>query len=726
MNTRIVVLLAGALLVTSMVPVAQASHQQVKVPPHQTGEGNNDVEDELGGGHPKDRVEPTNGFPATPFDEPKLVLEAFYETNYWQVDVDYNNVFRELVAQSGTATWQDVIYPGLGYFNAWWGWWWDKGGGHQLNDADLGPASGAGTSAQPNHAIDDAHDDPDNWDGDPNHGSWDEFLWRGDNKFAPEHPFAKKSIYNPVGQSRFPGDSMKLFFSPGSKYTAPFFGDFDDAGPTTAPRPGLLLDEKDDPREPEWSYSDRTSYGAYAVGAGPSGVPQFGGWVSENGWMHFQYDTSLLMSARATSSVNPEPAGGGLFHPHDKGTTATDVDVYAAAHPQIEDLYRTAVWDPGDEEDSPGDETIHEDGEGIKQRLKEEFTTRSTTLYAEVDSAYNELVAPVREAQGAADDNAGFRPRAHEPNSHGDDFNGHATFDPDTAYGGVNAETYYRPGGKAWDPSSPNTGTQTYEGYAKENLWLDMQAGFGAPVLTPLFSVEGNYNLHPAPNTGGDAGNQADDSTAAPSLMWFTGNLGLWHDYTGDTFVGDLSEAARSVSPEHPYNQGNVDDPNDYGDNINTQRDDASPPEWEGVDSATVSMTVEPLTPNKRWGTTGVYVYSDAQGQFNPYDDVVADTTGGVVFSDDDNFDGSDGQFSRHVQKGEIDLAASFNSQDGAQGATGSWVGDQYLLLPEGSSSYAIKLTTKAKIRKKLVLDDGRVLDPGTTIKDVDVIESWT
>jgi hypothetical protein len=708
-----------------MVPVANASHQQVKVPPHQTGEGNNDVEDEIANPHPQDRIAPTNGFDRAPFDAPGLILEAFYETNYWQFDVDYNNVLRELVEGSGTGTWSDVIYPGLGYFNAWWGWWEDKGSGHQANDQDLGDAAGVAGSDTKNDAIDDAHDNRDRWDGDPNHGEWEEFLWRGDNQFAPDHPFTTNPDREPGGQVQFPGDSMKLFFSPGSQYTAPFFGDFEDAGPIFGPRPGILLDEKDNPREPEWSYSDRTSYGAYALEAGPSGVPQFGGWVSENGWMHFQYDTSLVMSAKAVSSVNPDPATTpGLFDPLDSAN-ATDVDVYTALHPALEDAYRTTVWDPGDRQSNVGEETLGWD-EGIKQAAKEEFSERSTNIYSTTSSTWNQLVAPASEGQGNADDNAGFRPQAHEPNHPDDDYNGHATHDSATAYGGVDQSSYYRPGGQDWDPSNPNAGTQTYNGYdGDEQLWFDMQAGFGQPLLLIALSLEGNGNFHTAPNTDGEASDQGDDNTALPSMMWFTGNLGTWLDHTDDTFVGDLDEEGRSTSSQAPFNDGNVDDPNDYGDNPNSGTDDATPFEWSGVDSATVDITVKPMTDDGRWGTTGVYVYSDSGGQFNPYDDVVADITGGVLFSDQDNYDGSNGRFSRHVQEGPIQLSASFNSQDGAQGATGSWTGDEYLVLPTGSANYDIRLETTATLRSDIPVQGGRTIPADTTIQDVDVVNSW-
>lgn len=721
---RALALIAGIVVIASLLPGASASHQQIKFPPHQSGEGNNDVADEIAQNHPLDRGPsvPGNGFGKAPFDvagEPKLVLESFYEWSSGQVDFDINNILRETMAAAGDpGGHDDYLYPGLGFFNAYWGWWIDKGNGHQLREAGAG-------SENPNDAIDDAHDNTDRWAEDPNHGQWDEFLWRGKNPWAGDHPFSSQSAPDST-VDRYPGDEMFVFFSPGTKYSGvSYFSDFE----KTVPRPGILMNDKDHPRVPEWGFSDRTDYGAYALEAGPSGVPQFGGWVSQNGFWHAQYDDSLLMASQAITAVNPTPSGGNTYEvlQDEDSATATDVDVFAAVHPTVEDAYRTAVWNPDQDYSNDGnageEESVTGDG-GPRQIAKDQFTTTAGTLSDQIDDIVNEATAPLGPTQGVADDTV-FNPQTHEPNHPDDDFNTHASHDPATAYGGVAADSYYRPGGQAWDPDSPNAGTQTYDGYAsQENLYLDMRPGLGPPVFTPAITFFPNLNVHPGTNVAGDAGDQSDDDTAGPQFLYFHGNFGTWLDHTGDTFVGDLTEQGRDTSLAKPYDDGNVDDPNDYDDNPNEGVDDDSDFEWDGVGtSGTVTLTLTPNTEDGSWGEAGVYVYSDSQGGFNPYDDTVADVTGGVLFSDQDSFDGSQGRLSRHVLEGPIHLDARANAPGDGDG---QFVGNQYLILPQGTVSYSIQVETTATVETPIQRSDGTQIDAGTTVVDVDKVDAWT
>jgi hypothetical protein len=711
----VLVLVAG--LAAAAVPAA-ATHQQVKVPPRWSGMGNTDVTDEPS--TEADQVAPTNGFdgkdyPDVWFDDPdgEQILDSFYEYNAAQVDVDVNKLLRTLASQTGQVDHEKHMLFGFGLFQAWWGWWQDRGEGHLLHEQGLGTDEADG-------AIDDAHDDADTWDDDPQNGAWDEFVWRGTNPWADDHPR--------MPHERKPGDRMLMFLQPGTikphVQQTPV--------PTRSDSAYVLRNDADDPETPDVRYEDRTSNGAYTQRP----VPQWGGWVTENGYPVGNMDRGYLVTAKVWTSVNPTSVPGGFDR--DSGD-AVDLDVYTALHPSVETAYRATVWDPGDEQQGPVRDAV--DDEGPKQEAKDRFTALWTGGETAAMDLASEAVDPAAPAAGAADDAAGRHPRTHEPN-HPDDAYGlqggptdWATHDPDTAYGGLGGSSYYRPGGEAWDPSSPNAGTQTYDGYTEERPWLDIQAGFGVPVYGFALTMMGSGNVFPAPNADAPL-SQGEQGAASPGLLTFAGHFGLWHDASGDTWVGDLGEPGRWTSPDDPYNDGlgnptaipdepiyqdRANDPNDYGDTAEATAATASkslPFEWRPLcQDAQVTVTVEPMTDDGRWGAAGVYVIQDRGGQHNPYDDVVSDTAGDGPWGQD----GDGERLSRHVLEGPIDL--NMRCQDPKRG---EWFSDDQILLPAGSATYEIRATAQGKVLGEKLTRTDNVDVGGTVIRDVDVVPSWS
>lgn len=699
-------LILAAALVLATVP-ALASHQQVKVPPRWTGAGNTDVRDEPSTA--ADGEAPTNGFegkdyPGTWFDNAsgELILDSFYEYNAAQVDVDFNNLLRILTAEAGRDEHEKHMLFGFGYFQAWWGWFHDGGQGHLTREQGLGSGDADG-------AIDDAHDNASVWSGDPQNGDWDEFVWRGENPWAPDHPR--------MPHPSKPDDEMTLFLQPGTvaphEQQAPI-PTRDDAG-------YVLRNDADDPQTPDLRFEDRTAYGAYAQRP----LPQWGGWTTENGYPTGIMDNGYLVTTTVRTTVNPDEVDGG-FDP--ASGTASDVDVYTAVDDSLATLYRTAVWDPGDEQDSPAD-AVHE--EGPKQEAKDRWTALWTGGEDAAVETAEEAIDPLAPAAGLAADNAGRRPRTHEPNTAADVYGidsggsatGWATHDPNTTYGNLQGEDYYDPGTD-----------QGYGGYAEERPWVDVQPGYGVPVYGFAFTMLGSGNLFPVPDSGARA-QQGEQGAASPGLLTFAGHMGLWWDANGDTWVGDLGEQGRWTEPDDPYNRGlgdptavpdepiyqdRANDPNDYTDTQKTTENDgakAFPYEWRPLCGAgSLTLTVEPLTGDGRWGQAGVYVIRDRSGVHNPYDDVAADVLGDGPWGDD----GDGERLSRHVQEGSITLDMTC-----LQSERGGWFSEDAILMPTGSANYDVEATAVAKVPDNTTSRTDDLALGGTQVRDVDVIPAW-
>ncbi len=679
-----IVLVTTLLLVTALVPApADAS---LRAPPDGSGLGRTDVRDEPN--HPDDQ----NGFPDQNFQpsHETLVLDGFAEQDHWFLRTDANGVLNPLVHGTDYDSYEEYLLPGFALFGAWWGWWQDTGSGVELQEH--------GVSGSPDGRIDDAHDDTSTWD-DPRQGEWDEFVWRGENPWAGQH-----------GHASYPDDRLLLFVQPGT--SRPHAKQMVLPG---NPDSGYVLrNDTDGASVPDAEMADRTGYAAYLGGY----YENDWGWWTQNIYPHGQYDRSLLTTTTVTTSVNPTEQGDGTYDPLD--AERVDVDPYTSLHPQVEELYRLTVWDPGNEEDGPLDPLVG--GEGVKQLLKDEWTA---TWQYHMD-APAEIMEPVMEpllpTVGAVDDTAGFGPRTHEPNHVDDDYNGHAIHDPATSYGG---DPYYDPG-----PDQDYTGYQV-----GEHLWLDVQAGWGVPVYFGGAYFKGHLGFMPGPPDA-DISSEPAHSEAGPGFLYLAGYLGTWHDEDEDTWVGSVDERGRWGGSSDPYAGGTSDpqdvpndpmykqranDPNDYGDTPERTASDpakSAPGEWRPVcEDGSITATITPTNPDERWGSTGAYVVHDVHGQHNPYDDAVLDVLGDGPWGEDEGE-----QLSRLVTHGSVDVPMRCEDPD-----TGTWFGDVFILLPAGSLDVELEVTSVGALHgDRLSVVDGSTNLNGESVVDVDVVNSWT
>ncbi len=589
-------------------------------------------------------VDDANGFPHTSFQPSTetLVLDSYYVWNAGLVDADPNTPLNALVHGTDVDSHEDVILPGRGYFKAWWGWWQDTGSGGHLQEQGL--------PGEPDGRIDDAHDDTSTWT-DPRHGAWDEFVWRGENPWAGQH-----------GHESHPDDTMVLFIQPGTHRA----GD-----PLTTLETGADEDDQADAH-----YDDDTARNPYSQYPVANDVA----WVGGQGYEHTFVDQSLLVTTTATTAVNPEPLGDGRYDT--SVALALDVDTYTTLHPTAAELYRTAVWDPNDKEHGAAD-AVHEEGPKEDARWAynggAEAAVENATqpVVDTVEAAVQPFQDGTRALQGAADDTVA-PPYRHEPNHPDDDYDAdgdgtpEATHDPSTSYGGLD-DAYYEPG--------PD---QSYTGYAaEEHLWLDAQPGYGTPLYLVIFPFPFNLNVRP----GG---------SAAPGFLYVTAHAGTWYDEDGDTWVGTQDDT--------PYDEGLVDDPNDYGS-----------AEWRGQCNADVSATLTPGTPDGSWGETGVYVVHDPGAGYNPYDDAAADITGDTPLWED-----QDGEhLSRLVTHGPIEMGTQWCNPNKDPGFH---YGDRFLLFPTGTATYPVTVTTTAHVDEvpNTRPDGDTLLDE--TVVDVDTV----
>lgn len=679
MNRRTVLLVLAslgciALLVAPTVSAGKLVHHPGEV----AGVGRADVRDEPN--HARDE----NGFPSCgtlPDTQERscsdpagtLVLDALYESSTAESAVDVNNVVNVALHGRDVDDRQQHIFPGSGYFFAWWGWWADVGGHAWAREA------GTGVGADNDGRIDDAHDDDANWD-DPRHGAWDEFVWRGDNPWAPEHPVLPRETY--------PGDRMLLFVEPG----------------THQPRedPPTSLDTgADGSQVADAEYKDDTDLPTYAQAP----ADQSQGWAGAHGYDFTFLDQSLLMTTEVTTAVNPDPLDAG--HRYDlESAEAADVDVYTAVDPQVELLYRSVVWDPGDEHDGVSDDLGYR--EGVKEPLR--VSDPAGDAAGTADGVVRPLTEPFAPHQGLADDTV-QPPRPHEPNDPRDRYV-NATHDPGTTYGTLNGETddYYEPG--------PN---QAYDGYDDgDRLWLDAHPGYGTPLYLVVFPFPFNLNVHPAPNLA-DPADPGEGRTAAPGFLYVTAQAGLWWDANDDDWIGRLDDPNRATSPDDPYQGGTVDDPNDYAD---TPQAAANDPQREGTGEwrplcegeVAVEGTLTPGTGDGSWGETGVYVVHDPNAGYNPYDDAAADVTGDTPLWQDHD----DEPLSRHVTEGPIAFDGQWCSADRG------WFGDRFVYAPAGTATYNVTVETTATLEaEKTARPDDLPLESGTSVTDVDVVHEW-
>lgn len=664
-----------ACLALLLVPAASAG-KLVHAPADVAGVGRTDVRDE-----PNEPAD-ANGFAAcgtvpdgdgTSCGDPAgtLVLDALYESSTVESAVDANNAVNVALHGGSVDERQHYILPGSGYFFAWWGWWADSGGHGWAQEA------GTGLGDAHDGRIDDAHDDDGTWD-DPRHGVWDEFVWRGDNPWAPSHPL--------LPHPSEPHDRMLLFIEPG----------------THQPRedPPTSLDTgADGARIADAEFKDDTDLPAYAQ----QPADQMQGWAGAHGYDFTFLDQSLVLTTRVTTAVNPDSLDEGRRYDVDSATAA-DVDVYSAVDPQVEHLYRSAIWDPGDEQEGVSDEVGFE--EGVKEPLRVSDPAGDAAGTAqEVARGFTDPVAP---HQGMADDIV-QPPRRHEPNQPGDAYV-NATYDAGTSYGRLDGGSYYEPG--------PD---QTYHGYDDgDRLWLDAHAGYGTPLYLVVFPFPFNLNVHPAPNLG-DPADPGQGRTAVPGFLYVTAQAGLWWDANDDDWIGRLDDPGRATSPGEPYRGGTVDDPNDYGDTPLAAEND---PDRQGVGewrplcegSASVEGTLRPGTSDGSWGPTGVYVIHDPNGGYNPYDDGAADVTGDTPLWQD----GDDERLSRHVLEGPIDFRMQWCSADRG------WYADRFVYTPAGTATYDVTVNTTATLETdQTARPDDVVLPAGASVTDVDVVHDW-
>lgn len=708
--SRAFLVLVAALLVASAIPLALAEGEQ-DIPPKETGMGPGDVSDEPS--HPADASDPGNGFSDgedfSPTVDGERILDAHYLYEPFPFDVDLNNLVRVASEGAGLGEAEKHMYPGFGFFEAWWGWWLDKG-----QNARMSPYAGPG---EPDGAIQDAHDDPDTWEDSHHHDDWDEFIWRGDNPWAgdPDHPLTPTF---PEAESH-PDDRMLLFLDPGTYKPHARQMIF----PTSDNSAYILRNDADPEDVPDMEYTDNTNQGPEAS----PGHPHDGGWDLFNHYTTGTYDAGMLITVQAQTSVNPNGAGP-TYDPRD--ALAYDVDMYTALSPQVETVYRTAVWDPerdhGDGEDEENVYPFHD--EGVKQHAIDTFTP----LWLEsdemvVDSA-NEATDPAAPPAGAVDDAAGKKAWRHEPN-HPDDAYGEgdtwASHDPETSYGALSGDStdYYEPGDD-----------QTYTGYQEgDHAWLDTQAAWGVPMYYYNFPLFGTLNLRTIQSVEGLSGASDDQGGIPPGILGVSAHFGTWHDWNGDTWVGNIDEPGRWTSSEDPYNHGlgdptdypddpfyqsRGDDPNDYADtDDNTRTDPAKEdePEWRPVcGGGSVEATLTPQTPDGSWGQAGVYVIRDSDGRANPYDDIVVDALG--------EFTGDDEPRSRLVLEGPIDVDLKCRDD-----ATGLWFGDTWIVSPTGNADYAVQVETEGEILADLegryATNRGQTVQ-GEVVTDVDVLGS--
>lgn len=633
------------------------------------------------------------------------------------------------------------IYPGLTTHLARWGWWRDKGGGAHYQEAG---AAGQATFAKgPNNVIDDGSDNHkqdvsySDWQSNPqacpaddptcwqDTGSWDEFVSRGDNPHVPKNlTYAQPSNTgsdSPTIQN-FPGDTMYGFVQPGThaSWFSTTTGREGSSNPVRTPGYGLLHNAADGDKRYEWPMTR----------AG-------GTW---NGALFYTADSSLLMSTQVIASVNPKDLGQTRKDWTSSKATATDVDVYTAISPQVESVYRTAVWDPDDQQDGDVGEAAGVNNEGLKQEVKYHYSVTYPQTFRQIRTqVINPTVETARPYVGLASDLTFGGVTEHEPNTgpsdfaddeqnlndgdvyHYADYNSGATYTPRVFRENPEKNDYYQPT-QDWSEYDPDKG-------GGEHAWIDSKIKIGIHAVV----VTGNWEGRPGTNVQHPT-QSGEQNTAAPGVLATFANAGSWIDWNGDTWIGNVDRGTCSTEDEpycegfHGYEgTGHKDDPNDYSHHAGNSALKMKP-EWRGVCNARVTQVLKPLgTPTNTegqhaWGTTvppvGVYKYPIGG---NEGTGIVADVTGDNPAVDDND----DQQFSRYVQYGPVEMPMG---PDTTNCKSGQWFNGAKLILPTGTTTYPIKVVTKLEIQdNRLGKVDGKPIagDPTEIVTDVDVVNSW-
>jgi hypothetical protein len=633
---------------------------------------------------------PSNGFGSASPGSWDLVLNHRVENDALNL-AEFNAIYREAleVSSDDGANAERFIFPGAADSDLYWGWFNDKGSDGYMREAGQG-------SGSPDGVIDDGDDDgtddvqfgdaaqaaeecgrrgPTCWQAT---GSWDEFVWRGPNEHVATGNLTHiPNANNDPSIESFADDVAHAFVQPGthSSYFKSVRCETCANYPYPPPGYGIISEGNDAARAPDFQYN----------------------WLGQSwsGPLFIPDDTSLLITTEVTAAANTSKTTGQLRDPG--SADAVDVDVYSSIGAG-ETLYRTAVWDPGDQQDSPLD-AVYE--EGPKDEIKSIYSNDVPETWQQISETVNELLQPTEPAQGAADDATGmYAPYKHEP-AHPADGQGFgaADYNQGADYNGQLSEGDYY--------ANP---TQDWSGYANsENLWVDVENRYNlyALVLQGAFGNKFGYNTA-SPTT------QDDQQTQGPGILSHFTRVGTWYDTNGDTWIGNINETGRCSSYEDPYCEGTSDQPQDYS--SNPQARDGNNYEFRGTCDAEVKVTFTPLgTPTNgdgepAWGTTtpptGVYRYP--------------------VFNEAAFIDGADTPQriqERYVQYGAQEYVVPC---DDDSEASGQYFPSEGLLFPTGSIDYPIKmevtgeLTTDIKDRT----DSTRNLK-SQTVTDTDIINHW-
>lgn len=649
-----------------------------------------------------------NGFGDTSTNEWDLVLDGYAvsDDNY---PVDPNTVLSAVLANADESHHQ-VIYPGTVDYNAWWGWWKDKGSGLWAQETASPTAGG------PDDKIDDGSDnhksdvhfsnaaqgcppdDPTCWQ---ETGSWDEWILRGRglSKWA-----SKRSADPDDPQILEYNDQMKLFIDPG----------------TTARTLEVALghpEEQPGPDRPGYAVLSDTNPSAKVVDANC----EAGGYEDTRGdksagaaWQcvaGVTTDRSLLITTEVRTAVDAPLAGQGSPEGARviSEARAVDTDVYTALSPTVDELYRTAVWDPDDEEETPVVEgSFLFPDEGPKEYVQQTYTHRFADVYAAGAAFVEEVTNPTDPARGSVEARTVDPSWPHEPNHPGDSFPGAKRGDNPADYNGNlgrdedgdGQRTFYEPNDQSW------------QGYQeKEHLWADF---FQYYTPLPNILLGGGFGF-----SAQNAASPDEQNTHVPGFLVPFARAGTWLDSSEDTWIGN-------AHPVEAYQDGTVDDPNAYGSDelrfvcsgagsLSATFYPALPPRGDVNEDGEVGIEDRP------WGTTspprGVFLYDSFGGGLTG--GLLGDVVGDTPVTDD-----SGGRLSQHIQYGPISIGMGCSGR-----STGTWFPGDAILMPSGSSTYPIVMKGKAELKDSGAERIGRGVQTAIgqeTVTDVDVVNSWT
>jgi hypothetical protein len=666
---------------------------------HYAGYGENDVSNEAS--HPFDFGDfdtdnlPGNGFRYEQANQWDLVLDGYAVPDDLH-HVDANVVLSDVLENLGRVH-KPLLFPGTVDYNAWWGWWQDKGSGAWAQEMGQG---GSALAGEPDDVIDDGADnhtadvhysgaaencppdEPTCWQ---TTGTWDEWILRGSG--LSDWALAQSPPPSDPPTTNY-NDQMKLFIDPGTTARTLDVATGhpeDQRGPS---RPGYAVLSDADPR---WSVPDANcEAGGYEDDRGDQSAGE--SWQCVAG---VTTDRSLLVTTRVQVAVNAPLQSGASEARNLLDAFAQDTDVYSTVAPGVSELYRTAVWDPDDREETPVLEEFDAyPDEGPKEVLLEAYTENLPTVYGAATDVVAQAIQPTEPFRGFARDHTVDPPWPHEPNHPDDDLPGAVRGSNPADYNGnLGADedddgqtTYYEPNDQSW---------QGY--YEAEHLWADF---FQWYTPLPNLLVGGGFGT----NVYG-VGSPDDQNTHIPGLLVPYARGGTWADQNRDTWIG-------SAHPLHAYQNGTVDDPNAYGSDefrylcsgeaeLEATFYPALEPRRDVNDDGKTNIKDRP------WGTTtpplGVYAW-----------DSFGSTAGGILQ------DVQDGQLDRHVQHGPITIGMGCSGR-----SAGTYFPGNAILFPAGTVEYPVVMEGTAD----MIIERTDRVNPGTfneTLTDVDVVNSWT